>query len=56
MVLIKDVTDCSTSAVRGIDKQLIAQMNKIRPGLLVRIDDLNVKIEFKLAMSADMTL
>lgn len=44
MVLIKDVTDCSTSAVSGLDKQLIAQMNKIRPGLLVRIDDLNVKL------------
>lgn len=43
MTLIKDVTVCSTSAVRGIDKQLIAQMNKIRP-VLVRIDDLNVKL------------
>lgn len=44
MTLIKDVTDCSTYAVRGLDNQLIAQMNKIRPGLLVRIDDLNVKL------------
>jgi N-acetylmuramoyl-L-alanine amidase len=42
MALIKDVTDCSTFAVRGLDIQLIYQMNKISPGLLVRIDDLNV--------------
>jgi N-acetylmuramoyl-L-alanine amidase len=44
MTLIKDVVDCSTYAVRGIDNQLIYQMNKISPGLLVRIDDLNVKL------------
>lgn len=44
MTLIKDVTDCSTYSVRGLDNQLIAQMNKIRPGLLVRIDDLNVNL------------
>src|SRR6478672_5083771 len=40
MTLIKDVSDCSTYSVRGLDNQLIAQMNKISPGLLVRIDDL----------------
>lgn len=44
MALIKDVTDCSTFAVRGLDIQLIHQMNKISPGLLVRIDDLNVSL------------
>jgi N-acetylmuramoyl-L-alanine amidase len=44
MALIKDVTDCSTFAVRGLDIQLIYQMNKISPGLLVRIDDLNVTL------------
>jgi N-acetylmuramoyl-L-alanine amidase len=44
MALIKDVTDCSTFAVRGLDIQLIYQMNKISPGLLVRIDDLNVSL------------
>jgi N-acetylmuramoyl-L-alanine amidase len=44
MALIKDVTDCSTFAVRGLDIQLIYQMNKISPGLLVRIDDLNVAL------------
>jgi N-acetylmuramoyl-L-alanine amidase len=44
MALIKDVTDCSTFAVRGLDIQLIYQMNKISPGLLSRIDDLNVSL------------
>jgi N-acetylmuramoyl-L-alanine amidase len=44
MALIKDVTDCSTFSVRGLDIQLIYQMNKISPGLLVRIDDLNVSL------------
>jgi N-acetylmuramoyl-L-alanine amidase len=44
MALIKDVTDCSTFAVRGLDIQLIYQMNKISPGLLVRIDDLDVAL------------
>ena len=41
MTLLKDVTDCSTYSVRGLDDQLIAQMNRISPGLLVRIDDIN---------------
>lgn len=40
MALIKDVTDCSTLSVRGIDNQLIWMMNKLRPGLLSRIDDI----------------
>ncbi|AFZ13125.1 Peptidoglycan-binding domain 1 protein [Crinalium epipsammum PCC 9333] len=44
MTLLKDVTDCSTYSVRGLDNQLIAQMNKIRPNLLVRIDSLNVEL------------
>jgi hypothetical protein len=44
MTLIKDLTDCSTYSVRGLDNQLISQMNKIRPGLLVQINDLNVNL------------
>ncbi len=44
MTLLKDVTDCSTYSVRGLDNQLIAQMNKISPNLLVRIDSLNVEL------------
>lgn len=41
MVLIKDVTDCSTSAVRGLDQQLIDEINAIVPNALVGIEDLN---------------
>jgi len=44
MTLLKDVSDCSTYSVRGLDNQLIAQMNKISPGLLVRIDDLDASL------------
>lgn len=43
-MLLKDVTDCSTYSVRGLDNQLVAQINKIKPGLLVRFDDLNVQL------------
>jgi hypothetical protein len=43
-MLLKDIKDCSTASVRGLDNQLIAQMNKIRSGLLVRIDDLDVTL------------
>jgi hypothetical protein len=43
-MLIKDITSCSTIAVRGLDNQLIYQMNLIRPNLLERIDDLNVQL------------
>jgi len=42
MVLLKDVTACSTIAVKGLDNQLIWQMNKLHPDLLVKIDDLRV--------------
>lgn len=44
MTLIKDLTDCSTYSVRGLDEQLIAQMNHISPGLLVSISHLNVDL------------
>ena len=44
LMLLKDITDCSTYSVRGLDNQLVAQINKIKPGLLVRIDDLNVTL------------
>ena len=42
MVLVKDITSCSTSAVRGLDQQLIAEINAIVPNALVSIEDLNV--------------
>ncbi len=44
MTLIKDVVDCSTYSVRGLDNQLIERMNKISPNLLVRIDDLDIEL------------
>lgn len=44
MTLTKDLTDCSTYSVRGLDNQLIAQMNEISPGLLVSIANLNVDL------------
>lgn len=37
-MLIKDVTDCSTQSVKGLDNQLIWKMNQISLGLLTRID------------------
>jgi hypothetical protein len=40
MALIKDLTNCSTLAVRGLDNQLIWMMNKINPGILGRIDNI----------------
>lgn len=40
MTLLKDITDCSTYSVHGLDNQLIWVMNQISPGLLVKIDDL----------------
>lgn len=42
MVLVKDVTDCETSAVRGLDQQLIDEVNAIVPNALVSIEDLDV--------------
>lgn len=44
MVLIKDVNDCETSAVRGLDQQLINEINAIVPNALVSIEDLNVAV------------
>lgn len=34
-------TECETSSVRGLDAQLIHQVNLLSPGLLVRIDDIS---------------
>lgn len=45
MALLKNVTECSTSAVKGLDNQLTWQMNKLQPNLLVKIDDLHVKFD-----------
>ncbi len=44
MVLVKDVTGCETSPVRGLDRQLIDEVNVIVPNALVSIEDLNVEL------------
>lgn len=44
MVLVKDVADCETSAVRGLDQQLIDEINALVPNALVSIEDLNVEV------------
>lgn len=44
MTLIKDLTDCSTLAVRGLDNQLVWLMNQLQPELLVQINDLPVDL------------
>jgi N-acetylmuramoyl-L-alanine amidase len=39
-MLLSRCEECETSSVRGLDLQLIHQVNQIAPGLLVRIDDI----------------
>jgi N-acetylmuramoyl-L-alanine amidase len=39
-MLLARCEECETSSVRGLDLQLIHQVNLIRPGILVRIDDI----------------
>lgn len=43
-MLVKDITSCSTAVVKGLDKQIIAQMNEVLPNALVSIEDLNIQI------------
>jgi N-acetylmuramoyl-L-alanine amidase len=40
IMLLSRCTECETSSVRGLDLQLLYQINLIKPGLLVRIDDI----------------
>ena len=44
IMLLKDVTSCSTAVVKGLDKQLITQMNLLAPNSLVSFEDLNIQI------------
>lgn len=44
MVLVKDITGCETTPVRGLDQQLIDEVNVIVPNTLVSIEDLDVKL------------
>lgn len=39
-MLLSRCTECETSSCKGLDAQLLYQMNLIKPGLLVRIDDI----------------
>lgn len=39
-MLLSRCQECETSSVRGLDAQLIHQVNLISPGILVRIDDI----------------
>lgn len=43
-VLLKNYTSCSTAGLKGLDRQIIAEMNEIEPNCLVRFDDLNVNL------------
>lgn len=47
MVLFKDITlgGCpSTTIIRGLNDQILAEFNVVAPGKLIRIDDLNVSL------------
>ena len=44
MVLVKDITGCETSPVRGLDQQLIDEVNVIVPNALVSIEELDVEL------------
>lgn len=43
-VMLKNYTNCSTAGLKGLDRQIIAEMNEIEANSLVRFDDLNVKL------------
>lgn len=41
---LKNVRGCSTSVVRGLDRQILAEMNSLIPNILVNFEDLNVRL------------
>ncbi len=43
-IKIQNVTSCSTSIARGLDQQIINEMNQIIPNVLVSFEDLNVRL------------
>lgn len=43
--LVREVTSCSTVVVRGLDRQIIEEMNKVVPNALVGFEDLNVQLD-----------
>ncbi|MGB7440202.1 MAG: peptidoglycan-binding protein [Coleofasciculaceae cyanobacterium] len=42
--MLRDVRSCSTHVVRGLDQQVIDEINRIVPNVLVSFDDLNVRL------------
>jgi len=44
-LMVREVTSCSTFIVRGLDMQIIAEMNILIPNVLVSFEDLNVRLE-----------
>ncbi|MCA1992265.1 MAG: peptidoglycan-binding protein [Coleofasciculus sp. S288] len=42
-VMVKNYTSCSTKGLKGLDRQIIAEMNEIDPNCLVSFEDLNVE-------------
>lgn len=43
-VMLKNHRSCGTAGLKGLDRQIIAEMNEIEPNSLVRFDDLNVNL------------
>ena len=41
---LRTVTSCSTHVLRGLDRQIIDEMNKIIPNAMVSFEDLNVEL------------
>lgn len=42
-VMVKNYTSCGTAGLKGLDLQIIAEMNEIDPNCLVSFEDLNVE-------------
>jgi hypothetical protein len=42
-VMVKNYTSCSTAGLKGLDRQIIAEMNEVDPNCLVSFEDLNVE-------------
>ncbi|NEO42155.1 MAG: peptidoglycan-binding protein [Moorea sp. SIOASIH] len=43
-IKVRNVTSCSTEVVRGLDKQIIDEMNRLIPNVLISFDDLDVQL------------
>ncbi len=47
MVMLKDVSGCSTTATHGLSQQIIDEMNVLVPGSLIDCSDLDISIDSK---------